>query len=259
MATRPSLISTETRYSELLSCAKSRPLPQHVAIIMDGNGRWASLRGRERTYGHRHGLEAASQIVEFIGKELKIKHLTLFAFSKENWRRPRSEVDFLMNLLIDFVHRKLDELVKNNVRLRVLGDVSELPVKVRTEIERAVSVSANNQGLYLNLAINYGGRQELVRMTQALARDCAHGVLKPEAITEATLARYLYTHDLPDPDLLIRTSGEERVSNFLLWQIAYTELWFTQTLWPDFSKEELLSAIADYQSRQRKFGTVIEP
>ncbi len=259
MATRPSLISAETRYSELLNSVKSQPLPKHIAIIMDGNGRWAALRGRERTYGHRHGLEAASQIVEFFGKELKIKHLTLFAFSKENWRRPRSEVDFLMSLLIDFVHRKLDELVKNDVRLRVLGDVSELPTKVRIEVERAIAISAKNQGLYLNLAINYGGRQELVRMTQAIARDCAQGLLKTEEITEQTLSRYLYTQDLPDPDLLIRTSGEERVSNFLLWQIAYTELWFTQTLWPDFSKEELVRAISDYQSRQRKFGTVIEP
>ncbi|MBI1741806.1 isoprenyl transferase [Candidatus Acetothermia bacterium] len=259
MATRPPLVSAEPRRSELLAIVKQRPLPEHIAIIMDGNGRWAACRGRERTFGHRQGLETASQIVEFVGQELKIKHLTLFAFSKENWRRPRAEVDFLMNLLIDFVQRKLDELLRNNVRLRVLGEVSELPAGVRAEVERAVVTSEDNDGLYLNLAINYGGRQELVRVTQAIARDCAAGRLSPDHICENTLAHYLYTQDLPDPDLLIRTSGEERVSNFLLWQIAYTEFWFTETLWPDFSKEELLRAIADFQRRQRKFGTVVEP
>jgi undecaprenyl diphosphate synthase len=234
-------------------------MPGHIAIIMDGNGRWAARHGRERTFGHRQGLKTASELVEFIGQELRIKHLTLFAFSKENWRRPRAEVDFLMSLLIDFVHQKLGQLVKNNVRLRVLGEITELPAKVKAEVERAIAVSGENDGLFLNLAFNYGGRQELVRMTQAIARDCAEGRLRPDQITEHTLARYLYTQDVPDPDLLIRTSGEERVSNFLLWQIAYTELWFTKTLWPDFSKEELLQAISDFQSRQRKFGMVLEP
>jgi undecaprenyl diphosphate synthase len=258
MAIQP-LVRVDSRYRELLARIKKRELPKHIAIIMDGNGRWAAQRGRERTFGHRQGLETAAQIVEFIGKELQIKHLTLFAFSKENWRRPRTEVDFLMNLLVDFVERKLDQLLRNNVRLRVLGELTELPARVRAEVERAIVASEENEGLFLNLAINYGGRQEILRVAQAIAHDSASGKLRPTEITEHTLRRYLYTQDVPDPDLLIRTSGEARLSNFLLWQIAYTEFWFTQTLWPDFSKEEILEAIADYQNRQRKFGTVLEP
>ena len=238
---------------------RAHGLPRHVAIIMDGNGRWARRRGWERTVGHRAGLEAAKRIVEFVGKELKIKYLTLFAFSTENWGRPRHEVEFLMDLLMEFTRQHLDELLENGVRLRVLGDLEGLPVQVRRELEQALALSRENDKLHLSLAINYGGRQEILRAVRQILRDFAQGRLPKEIdIDEALFRRYLYTAELPDPDLLIRTSGEERISNFLLWQSAYTEFWVTETLWPDFTPEELLRAIADYQRRQRKFGRVVE-
>lgn len=240
-----------------LAQVKARSLPQHLAIIMDGNGRWARRRGEERTAGHRAGLETAKRILEFVGKRLGIKYLTLFVFSKENWRRPKREVDFLMDLLAEFLRKNLDELLGNGVRLRVLGDLDGLPLKVQRELKRALSLSRSNDKLHLSLAINYGGRQEILRAVQLILKDSRNGGL-PQEIDEALFRRYLYTAELPDPDLLIRTSGEERLSNFLLWQSAYTEFWVTETLWPDFSPEELLEAVEDFQARQRKFGAVGE-
>lgn len=244
---------------ERLERVKSGGLPKHLAIIMDGNGRWAERRGKERTAGHREGLKTTRRIVEFVGKELKIRYLTLFAFSKENWERPKEEVDFLMNLLAEFLKENLDELLENNVRLRVFGELVELPRRVQGELVKALELSQNNGNLNLNLAINYGGRQEILRAVRRILNDYQQGRLKEsDELDELLFRRYLYTADIPDPDLLIRTSGEERISNFLLWQTAYTEFWMTKTLWPDFSEEELLQAIEDFQRRQRKFGRVIE-
>ena len=238
---------------------KQGVLPQHLAIIMDGNGRWAQRRGRPRTFGYQRGSEAAEAIVEFVGQELEIKYLTLFAFSVENWGRPTEEVDFLMQLLGDFLRRKLDRLLQHRVRLRVLGELRRLPASVQGEVERARVLSERNNGLQLNIALNYGGRQEILRAVRAILADQAAGRLDGVEIDEARFARYLYTADLPDPDLLIRTSGEQRISNFLLWQIAYTEFWVTPTLWPDFTTAELLEAIADYQARERRYGMVTAP
>jgi undecaprenyl diphosphate synthase len=247
----------ELELRERVIQAKERGLPHHLAIIMDGNGRWAKQRGEERTAGHRAGLETARKIVEFVGRELGIKYLTLFAFSKENWQRPQREVDFLMDLLADFMRKNLDELLENGVRLRILGDLDGLPSQVRRELERALKLSQANDKLHLSLAVNYGGRQEILRAVRRILQDFKAGCLSQE-VDELLFRKYLYTAELPDPDLLIRTSGEERLSNFLLWQSAYTEFWVTETLWPDFSPEELLQAVEEFQSRQRKFGRVVE-
>jgi undecaprenyl diphosphate synthase len=236
---------------------KQGELPRHLAIITDGNGRWAQRRGQPRTFGHQRGSETAETIVEFVGRELKIKYLTLFAFSAENWGRPAEEVDFLMQLLGDFLRRKLDKLLENRVRLRVLGEANALPARVRAEVERAQRLSSDNDGLQFNMALNYGGRQEILRAVRAILTDQASGLLNGAEIDEALFESYLYTAGLPDPDLLIRTSGEQRISNFLLWQIAYTEFWVTPTLWPDFTPGELLEAIEAYQARERRYGTVI--
>jgi undecaprenyl diphosphate synthase len=245
--------------SERLAQIKQGELPQHLAIIMDGNGRWAQRRGRPRTFGYQHGSETAETFVEFVGQELEIKYMTLFAFSVENWGRPVEEVDFLMQLLGDFLRRKLDKLLEHRVRLRVLGELGRLPRSVQSEVERALALSDQNDGLQLNIALNYGGRQEILRAVRAIIADQVSGRLDEAAIDEARFARYLYTADLPDPDLLIRTSGERRISNFLLWQMAYTEFWITPTLWPDFTPAELLEAIADYQARERRYGVVVAP
>lgn len=244
--------------TERLAQVKQGALPRHLAIIMDGNGRWAQRRGRPRTFGYQHGSEAAEAIVEFVGHELGLKYLTLFAFSVENWGRPVEEIDFLMQLLGDFLRRKLDKLLQHRVRLRVLGEMEALPTSVQGELKRALALSDQNEGLQLNIALNYGGRQEILRAVRAIIADQATGHLNGAEIDEALFARYLYTVDLPDPDLLIRTSGEQRISNFLLWQIAYAEFWITPTLWPDFTPAELLEAIAAYQARERRYGTVIE-
>ncbi len=246
-------IEVASELKERIARAKAQGLPQHLAIIMDGNGRWARRRGEARTAGHRAGLETARKIVEFVGRELGIKYLTLFAFSKENWRRPKEEVDSLMELLADFMEKNLDQLMENGVRLRVLGELDGLPLRVRRGLERALALSRENERLHLSLAINYGGRQEILRAVERLLQDFAAGTI-PSKIDEALFRRYLYTAELPDPDLLIRTSGEERISNFLLWQSAYAEFWVTKTLWPDFTPEELLQAVEAFQSRQRKFG-----
>lgn len=249
--------TVELELKERIVRANERGLPEHIAIIMDGNGRWALQRGKGRTAGHPAGLETARRIVKFSGRQLGLKYLTLFAFSKENWRRPKSEVDFLMDLLADFMRKNLDELLENGVRLRVLGDLPGLPLQVQRELERALQLSQTNDKLQLSLALNYGGRQEILRAVGKIIQDFEAGRL-PQEIDEPLFRKYLYTDDLPDPDLLIRTSGEERISNFLLWQSAYTEFWVTETLWPDFSPEELLQAVEGFQLRQRKFGRVMK-
>lgn len=243
----------EPALAERIAQAKARGLPEHLAIIMDGNGRWARQRGEERTAGHQAGLETTRRIVEFAGRELGIKYLTLFVFSKENWRRPKQEVDSLMDLLADFLRENLDELLENGIRLRILGEPDGLPARVRRELERALRLSQDNDKLHLSLAINYGGRQEILRAVRLLLRDLTDGSQLRE-IDEPLFRRYLYTAELPDPDLLIRTSGEERISNFLLWQSAYAEFWVTETLWPDFTPAELLDAVEAFQARERKFG-----
>jgi len=228
-------------------------LPRHVAVIMDGNGRWAQARGLPRVEGHRAGVEAVRDTVEAAGR-LEIEALTLYAFSVENWKRPRFEVWTLMNLLKEYVRRDLDKLVEHGVRLTALGRWRELDPSVVRELERAIEATAGGERMRLNIALNYSGRCEIVDACRRIVADWASG--KPADIDEETIGEYLYTSGLPDPDLLIRTSGELRVSNFLLWQIAYTEIWFTDTLWPDFRRGDLFQGILDYQRRERRFGAI---
>jgi undecaprenyl diphosphate synthase len=230
-------------------------LPRHVAIIMDGNGRWAQQRGRVRVEGHREGAAAVRDVVE-ASAELGLEVLTLYAFSTENWKRPRYEVWTLMNLLKEFLRSELDTLRKNGIRLNILGRWRELDPSVVREIERGLELTADCQGMCLNVALNYSGRAEIVDACQRLVADWAAG--KQTDIDEETIGRYLYTAGSPDPDLLIRTSGEMRISNFLLWQIAYSEIWITDTLWPAFRRDELFKAILAFQNRDRRFGAVGE-
>jgi undecaprenyl diphosphate synthase len=234
-------------------------LPQHIAIIMDGNGRWARRRSLPRAAGHRAGVEPVRITVETCAR-LGIEVLTLYAFSLENWKRPRTEVDMLWRLLRTYIHRELPGLMKNGVRLRAIGRLEALPAPARRELLEAVDTTSRNRGLVVNLAINYGARAELADAVNAiLAGARARGTLDRLHVDERMLAAHLYTAGCPDPDLLIRTSGEMRVSNFLLWQIAYSELYVTETLWPDFTRGDLLRAILAYQSRDRRFGGLNEP
>jgi undecaprenyl diphosphate synthase len=226
-------------------------LPRHVAIIMDGNGRWARSRRLPRVAGHRAGIDAVRDTVESSAR-LKLEVLTLYAFSLENWKRPRTEVDTLMGLLQEYLRKELQTLQRNDIRFRVIGRVADLAGSVQEELRSAIDATAGNRGMVFNIALSYGGRAEIVDACRSLMRDG----LAPESVDEAALARRLYTAGLPDPDLLIRTSGELRVSNFLLWQIAYAEIWVTPTLWPDFRRRHLLEAILDYQRRERRFGGV---
>jgi undecaprenyl diphosphate synthase len=231
--------------------------PTHVAIIMDGNGRWAQMRGLPRQEGHRRGLEALRRAVRNAG-DLGIRVLTLYSFSTENWRRPKAEVSFLLGLLRRFVENDLAELHEAGVRVRIIGSRADLASDLRQLIERAESMTAGNDGLTLVVAFNYGSRDELVRVTRALAADVAAGRLSPEAIDEDMLTSRLDTGDLPEPDLVIRTSGETRISNFLLWQAAYAEFVFTPVLWPDFDRKALEDAVVEFQRRERRFGGVNE-
>ena len=241
--------------AELLETLRAQPVPRHVAIIMDGNGRWARARSLPRGAGHREGVKAARSAVRTASR-IGIGYLTLYAFSSENWTRPPAEVDFLMRLLESSVEQELPELIQNNVRLRVIGEMAGLDAGVRAAIDRGIGATAANTGLTLLIALNYGGRRELLRAIQALAGRVARGELQPEAISEGDLSAALDTAGVPDPDLLIRTSGEFRLSNFLLWQVAYTELLVLPVLWPDFSSRDLCLAVADYQRRTRRFGGV---
>ena len=241
--------------AELLAVVRAQPRPEHVAIIMDGNGRWATRRGLPRVAGHREGVKTARSIVR-AADALGLHYLTLYAFSSENWSRPEDEVSTLLSLLERAIRSELPELMGRNVRLRVLGRKNGVPLQVRRGIDHVVQETRNNTGLTLMMAFNYGGRDELIDACRALARQVQAGELQPEEIGEKEIQRALYTADVPDPDLLIRTSGEMRVSNFLLWQIAYTELWITPTLWPDFGPTDLYRAIAEFQRRTRRFGGV---
>jgi undecaprenyl diphosphate synthase len=239
----------------LLAAVRAHPLPEHVAVIMDGNGRWATQRGRPRVVGHREGVKAARRIVA-AADAASLRYLTLFAFSTENWTRPEQEVSTLMRLLERSIGDELPELMRRNVRLRVIGRPHGVPSGVQRGIDRVVRATADNTGLTLLMAFNYGGRDEVLDAVRSLAREVRAGRLEPEDITEKHVGQYLYTADVPDPDLLIRTNGEMRISNFLLWQIAYTELWITPILWPDFAAVDLYRAIAEFQGRTRRFGGV---
>ena len=252
-STGPAAAAVTADAATLLETIRRQPLPRHIAVIMDGNGRWAGLRGLPRVAGHREGVRAARETVRTAGR-LGIGYLTLYAFSSENWARPPAEVSFLMRLLENSVEEELPGLVENNVRLRTLGELATLDQGVRRSVERAVRATEGNTGLTLLIALNYGSRLELVRAVRSLADGVARGALAPEAIDEASIADALDTAGVPDPDLLIRTSGEYRLSNFLLWQVAYTELVVLPTLWPDFSPRDLYGAVAEYQRRSRRFG-----
>jgi undecaprenyl diphosphate synthase len=230
-------------------------LPVHVAVIMDGNGRWAKRRYLPRAEGHRRGIQSVREIVEASAR-LGLKVLTLYAFSVENWKRPRSEVNTLMRLLREYLHRELQTLQKNNIRFQVIGRWHELPSEVVKDLEWGMRETAGNTGLLFNIALNYGGRTELVDAFQQIFQEWNGNGRSPLSVTEETISKHLYTSGLPDPDLLIRTSGELRVSNFLLWQIAYSEIWVTDVLWPDFRKRHLYQAIIDYQKRERRYGGI---
>lgn len=242
----------------LMKKVKKRPMPNHVAIIMDGNGRWAQKKGLPREVGHRYGSESLKDIVE-ISVKLGIDYLTLFAFSTENWQRPQKEIEALMELLIEYLENELDELDENNIKINVLGDLKDFPEQVQEEVTYALNRTKKNSGLKLNIALNYGGRDDIVRAVKNIVYDIESGALSANEIDEESFSKYLYTCDMPDPDLLIRTSGEYRISNFLLYQMAYTELWFSKPnlLWPDFNQRDFLKAILDYQGRQRKFGGLV--
>lgn len=230
-------------------------LPKHIAIIMDGNGRWAQQRGLARNFGHKEGVNRVIEIVEE-SSQLGIKHLTLYAFSTENWKRPESEINGIMRLLVYFIDKELKRLHNNNVRLKVLGDISRLPKKVMAKVEEAITTTEDNKGMIVNIALNYGARDEILRATKEIAKDVRKGDLDIEDLDENLFSNYLYTKDQPDPDLLIRASGELRISNFLLYQLAYSEFWFSNILWPDFTADKLYEAIIDYQDRDRRYGGV---
>ncbi len=231
--------------------------PEHVAIIMDGNGRWAKKQGQERLFGHNFGVESVREVLK-AAKELKVKYLTLYAFSTENWSRPKDEVDGLMDLLVRTIAGEVDELNKSSVILKSIGDIEGLPESCKEELRIAQEKTAHNSEITLILALNYSARWELVNATKKIAEKIESGDLKSNEINEEVINAELCTKNIPDPELLIRTSGEQRISNFLLWQIAYTELFFTEVLWPDFKKEDFYKAILSYQSRERRFGMVSE-
>jgi len=236
-----------------LSAQAKASLPTHVAIIMDGNGRWAKQRNLPRIEGHRHGAESVRAVVRAAG-EVGIKYLTLYAFSVENWSRPKEEVDMLMKYLARYLKKEAPELQKNNVRLEVIGQIYLLPEFVKEQLRKTTASLSRNNGLTLILALSYGGRTELVEATRSIAAKVAQGELDPAEINEQVISQHLYTKNFPDPDLLIRTSGEMRVSNFLLWQISYAELLVTPALWPDFRKKDFFDALEDFTRRQRRFG-----
>lgn len=228
-------------------------IPAHIAIIMDGNGRWASKRGLPRNAGHREGANTLKRVVR-ICDELGVKYLTVYAFSTENWSRPKDEVDALMSLLLEFLKNADNELAGKNIRIRVIGESDGLTNEIKKEIARITSNTMNNTGLTLLIALNYGSRTEITNAAARIAREVKRGTLNPEDINEKLFSRYLYTTDIPDPDLVIRPSGEHRISNFLLWQSSYSEFWYSDILWPDFSKKYLIEAITEYQRRNRRFG-----
>lgn len=228
---------------------------KHIAIIMDGNGRWAVKQGKERPYGHKFGTERVIDIIRH-SKHIGLKYLSLYAFSTENWKRPKTEVSTIMDLLVKFINRELDEMVRENVKLRIMGDINDLPLISRKAVEYALNKTKNNDGLVLNIGLNYGSRAEIVRAVQKIAEEYKSGKIGIEDIDQELISKNLYTNDMPDPDLLIRTGGEMRVSNFMLYQLAYTEFYVTDVLWPDFYPEELDKAILAFLGRDRRFGGV---
>jgi undecaprenyl diphosphate synthase len=232
-------------------------VPTHVAIIMDGNGRWAKQQGELRTFGHTSGVEAVREALTASG-EIGIDHLTLYAFSTENWNRPLAEVNALMDLLVSTIINELDSLNDNKVRLTAIGNITSLPEKCQAELQKGILETANNEGVNLNLALSYSSRWEITQAISRIAEDVDLKNLNPNEINESIVSSYLSTANLPDPELMIRTSGENRISNFMLWQIAYSELYFTDILWPDFRKEDFYTAIIEYQNRERRFGKTSE-
>ena len=232
-------------------------LPKHVAIIMDGNGRWANLQGKNRVSGHQQGAKSVREVIEEAVK-MEIEFLTLYAFSTDNWSRPMEEVSLLMKLLVNSLKKEFKRLIKNNIRLQSIGNMDGLPNPVKEELSYVIEKTKNNTGMVLTLALNYGAKEEFTAAVKAIAFKVKNSIISPEKVDQSTIIEHLYTRNLPAVDLLIRTSGEERISNFLLWHIAYAELYFTRTLWPDFKKEDLQKALVDYTKRERRFGKTSE-
>jgi len=228
-------------------------IPQHIAVIMDGNRRWARQKNMPTKMGHREGALRVTDLVKNCA-DLGVKYLTVYAFSTENWKRDKKEIDYLMNLLMEFVVKELNNLHKNDVKITMMGNIEDLPEKTRKEVERSVELTKNNKTLHLNIALSYGSRNEIIRGIKNIIKEYENNKINIDEINEESFKKYLFTKDMPDPDLLIRTSGELRLSNFLLYQLAYTEFYFTDTLWPDFNKEELLKAIKSFQHRKRRYG-----
>ncbi len=238
---------------ELLALIDKEKIPGHIAIIMDGNGRWAGKKGLLRAAGHRAGVESLRNIVKLCSS-LGVQHLTVYGFSTENWKRPLEEVNILMDLLVEYLRKEILELHQNNVRVRAIGMIKELPAGAQEALSDAIKTTDNNTGLTLNLALNYGGRAEIVEAVRSICQEALQGRLDVADINEKAVSDFLFTAGVPDPDLIIRPSGELRISNFLLWQAAYSEFWYSSVLWPDFNRQTLLQAILDYQKRQRRFG-----
>lgn len=243
--------------SNLLNNIVPEKIPIHVAIIMDGNGRWAKKHGKERIEGHKAGIESVRNSVK-ASIECGVKYLTLYAFSTENWNRPKEEVDALMELLVYAIETEVPELHKNNINLNTIGDISKLPEKCQISLQKSIDYLKNNTQLTLTLALNYSSRWEITNACQLIAKKVQQGILKPEEINQQTISQHLNTSNIPDPELIIRTSGEHRISNFLLWQAAYAEFYFTPIYWPEFTKEEFYKAILDFQKRERRFGKTSE-
>ena len=241
----------------LLDQIDQNKMPKHIAVIMDGNGRWAKKKGLFRTMGHEKGSKAVQEIVEACG-EINIPYLTLYAFSTENWNRPKMEVELLMKLLVTSLRKEIKTLQKNNIKLNAIGNLKSLPKKAYNELMDVIKKTENNSQMTLTLALSYGSREELTKTIQEISHKVKNNLISPENIDETVINNHLYTQNLPDVDLLIRTSGEQRISNFLLWQIAYAELYFTDTLWPDYTKDHLFEAILNYQNRERRFGKTSE-
>jgi len=239
------------------SIINNNNIPKHIAIIMDGNGRWAKAHSLPRIAGHKEGIDSVRAITKKCG-DIGVKHLSLYTFSSENWSRPIKEVKALMGLLLLTIRREIKDLNKNNVRLTTIGNMGDLPDDARKGMEEGLKITENNSGLNLILALSYGGRQEILKMVQSIARKAVNGEIEPEKLSEGDIVNELDTAKIPDPDLLIRTGGDQRISNFLLWQIAYSEIYVTDTYWPEFKERELLDAVADFQDRERRFGRISE-
>ncbi|MBK7958655.1 MAG: isoprenyl transferase [Bacteroidetes bacterium] len=233
--------------------AQKNKIPQHIAVIMDGNGRWAQQQGHERTAGHQEGVNAVREATKAC-REMGVKYLTLYTFSTENWNRPQEEIDFLMELLIFAVNQELESLIKNGIKLAIIGDLSRIPQRSVDAITEAMEKTAHNHEMTLVMALNYSGKAEILQAIKKIAHKVKNNEIQPDEIEEKTLVQHLYTCAIPDPELLIRTSGEYRISNFLLWQLAYSEFYFTEKLWPEFVKEDMYEAVANYQGRERRFG-----